>query len=197
MLLGILASPAAARQTDDGLFLTQEAKLPLPPTERAAFAAGCFWGVEDAFRRQPGVLATAVGFMGGHTANPTYEEVCTADTGHAETVVVAFDPEVVSYAALVALFFDLHDPTTLNRQGPDVGDQYRSAIFTYGDAQRTEALAARNRVQASGELAGPIVTEITAASAFTPADAHHQQYVEKGGLASCHPRRSHAKRAPP
>ena len=184
-------APDPARLTDDGLVLTRDAHLPLPPTERAAFAAGCFWGVEDAFRHQPGVLATAVGFMGGHTENPSYEDVCYHNTGHAETVMLAYDPKVVSYDQLVGLFFDLHDPTTLNRQGPDVGDQYRSVIFTYSDDQRKAAIAARDRLQASKELSGPIVTEIIPQTKFYKAEGYHQQYVEKGGVAFCHIRRHH------
>jgi peptide-methionine (S)-S-oxide reductase len=190
--LPALGGPGQPRPTtSDGLALTKDTRLPLPPAERAAFAGGCFWGIEDAFRHQPGVLATAVGFMGGHTQHPTYDEVCTHDTGHAETVVLEFDPQVVSYEQLVGLFFDLHDPTTPNRQGPDVGDQYRSAIFTFNEAQQKTASAVRARLDASHELPAPIVTEIVKASTFTLAEPYHQQYVEHGGIAFCHVRRHH------
>jgi peptide-methionine (S)-S-oxide reductase len=181
------ASPAL---TANGLVRTKTAPAVLPKTELAAFAAGCFWGVEDQFRKEKGVVATAVGFMGGHTPHPTYEQVCVGDTGHAETVEVEYDPKVVSYDHLLQLFWDIHDPTTPNRQGPDVGEQYRSVIFTFNDAQRKAALASRDRLQKSGELSAPIVTEIVAAGPFTKADEHHQQYVEKGGFAMCHLRKT-------
>lgn len=177
------------RVTADGLFLTRNTHPPLPQTEHAAFAAGCFWGVEEEFRKQPGVVATAVGFMGGHVVAPSYEEVCRTPTGHAETVELAYDPKVVSYRQLLDLFWNLHDPTTPGRQGPDVGDQYRSVIFAFTPAQRAEAQASRDRLQASGELSSPIVTEIVAATPFYPAEGYHQQYVEKGGRAACHIRR--------
>lgn len=184
-----------------GLIPTRDVKDLPAHLEVAAFAAGCFWGVEEAFRRQPGVVATAVGFMGGHTPSPTYRQVCAGDTGHAETVELAFDPDKVSYPELLDLFWNLHDPTTLNRQGPDVGDQYRSVIFTFNDEQRTAALYARDKLQASGDLPGAIVTEILSPGPFTKAEAYHQQYIEKGGIASCRVRHSHndtpPSRAPP
>jgi peptide-methionine (S)-S-oxide reductase len=187
--LGTETHPATHPMTAEGLVLVPGIQR-LPSTvEHAAFAAGCFWGVEDAFRKQPGVVATAAGFMGGHTANPTYRQVCTEGTGHAETVELAFDPSVVSYAQLLDLFWHLHDPTTLNRQGPDVGDQYRSVIFTFGPSQAAAAAATRDQLQASGELRDPIVTEIVPAGTFTKAEEYHQQYVEKGGVAFCHVRR--------
>ncbi len=194
-LLGLAASPAAmepARLTPDGLALVRSVQTLPAVTERAAFAAGCFWGVEDAFRKQPGVVATAVGFMGGHTANPTYRQVCTEGTGHAETLELLYDPSKVTYGQLLDLFWHIHDPTTLDRQGPDVGDQYRSVIFTFNEKQRAAALTTRDRLQASGELSAPIVTEIIPAATFTRAEEYHQQYVEKGGVAHCHVRR-HAK----
>lgn len=186
----------AGRQDPQGLVYTQEAILKGYPkttskTETAAFAAGCFWGVEQEFRKTPGVLATAVGFMGGHTQKPTYREVCEENTGHAETVEVEFDPAVVSYDKLLELFWSLHDPTTLNRQGPDVGDQYRSVVFFFSPTQKAAALASRDRLQASGEFSSPIVTEIVPAATFTKAEEYHQQYVEKGGRAACHIRLKH------
>jgi len=127
--------------------------------------------------------------MGGHTPSPSYRQVCTEGTGHAETVELLFDPAKVSYEQLLDLFWHIHDPTTLNRQGPDVGDQYRSVIFTFSEAQRAAALRTRDALQASGELSAPIVTEIVPASTFTRAEEYHQQYVEKGGFAHCHVRR--------
>ncbi len=158
-------------------------------TELATFAAGCFWGVEQEFRKEKGVLATAVGYLGGHTLNPTYEQVCRHATGHAEVVQLEFNPNVVSYQQLLELFWNLHDPTTLNRQGPDVGDQYRSAVYFHSPEQEATALAVRDRLQASGEIKGKIVTEITSATTFYKAEEYHQQYVEKGGHAVCHMRR--------
>jgi peptide-methionine (S)-S-oxide reductase len=141
--------------------------------EKATFGAGCFWGVE----------ATAVGYSGGHYANPTYEDVCRGDTGHAEAVEVEFDPTEVTYEQLLEKFWESHDPTTLNRQGPDVGHQYRSAIFFHGPEQREKALASRERAQA--RLRRPIVTEIVPASEFYRAEEYHQRYLEKRGLATC------------
>ena len=151
--------------------------------ELAAFAAGCFWGVEDAFRRVPGVTATAVGYTGGHTANPTYASVCEHDTGHAETVLVEFDPKRVSYSRLLDIFFEIHDPTTLNSQGPDFGDQYRSAIFTHSPAQEQAARAAMLRAQK--KQSGKIVTQISALQPFYRAEDHHQQYAERTGSHGC------------
>jgi peptide-methionine (S)-S-oxide reductase len=155
-------------------------------TQLATFAAGCFWGVEAAFRQIAGVKSTAVGYTGGHMANPTYEDVCYRDTGHAEAVQIEYDPAQISYEELIAVFFDNHDPTTLNRQGPDIGDQYRSAIFYHDDAQREAAVAAKARLDESGRYRRPIVTEITPATTFFRAEEYHQRYLEKRGLASCH-----------
>lgn len=151
--------------------------------ELAAFAAGCFWGVEDAFRKVPGVTATAVGYSGGRTKDPTYEQVCDHGTGHAETVLVEFDPAMVSYERLLDAFFRIHDPTTLDRQGPDVGDQYRSAIFTFSPAQEAAARAAAERTQV--KLARPVVTKIGAVGPFYKAEDYHQQYAERTGHHGC------------
>jgi peptide-methionine (S)-S-oxide reductase len=154
--------------------------------ERAVFGAGCFWGVEAAFRRTPGVLSTEVGYAGGTLLNPTYEQVCTDTTGHAEVVAVEFDPGQVTYDQLLDVFFNNHNPTQLNRQGPDFGKQYRSAVFYADDAQRQAAEAAKERLAASGKHAKPIVTQIAPLSNYFPAEDYHQQYLEKRGMASCH-----------
>lgn len=154
--------------------------------EKARFAAGCFWGVEEAFRQLPGVKRTTAGYSGGHTENPTYEEVCGHGTGHAETVEVEFDPAQVSYAKLLDVFFENHDPTQLNRQGPDIGAQYRSAIFTLSPEQDQAARQAKAARQANGKYARPIVTEIQPAGPFYPAEEYHQQYLAKRGLKHCH-----------
>ena len=172
--------------TSKGLCRTLAAPNSLSKTELATFAAGCFWGVEQEFRNQEGVVATAVGFMGGHTLNPTYKEVCYEKTGHAEVVQVEFDPSVISYSKLLDIFWHLHDPTTVNRQGPDIGDQYRSAVFYHSPNQKNIAISSRNAIQESGEVKNKIVTEISPASDFYPAEEYHQQYVEKGGHAVCH-----------
>jgi len=150
---------------------------------KATFGAGCFWGVEAAFRKIEGVTATAAGYSGGSLANPTYEQVCTDTTGHAEVVEVEFDPGQVSYEELLDVFWANHDPTQLNRQGPDFGRQYRSAIFFHDEDQKKAAEASRDRAQESFER--PIVTEITEASDFYRAEEYHQRYLEKQGLASC------------
>lgn len=155
-------------------------------TEKATLGAGCFWGVEVAFRQVKGVRDAAVGYLGGTLANPTYKAVCSGKTGHAEVVEVQFDPTEVSYDNLLDVFWENHDPTTLNRQGPDVGTQYRSAIFYHTPEQRAAAIASKERVQASGRFNRPIVTEITPASMFYAAEDYHQRYLEKRGLASCH-----------
>jgi peptide-methionine (S)-S-oxide reductase len=153
-------------------------------TEKATFAAGCFWGVESAFRRIPGVTATRVGYAGGHTESPTYEDVCAHTTGHAEAVEVEFDPAEVSYRELLDLFFASHDPTQLNRQGPDVGDQYRSAIFFHSPEQEEAAVEAKARAQAGEHR--PVVTLIEPAPEFYEAEDYHQQFFEKRGRTSCH-----------
>ena len=147
----------------------------------ATFGAGCFWGVEAAFRRADGVTSTAVGYAGGELANPSYEIVCTGQTGHAEVVRVEFDPTKVSYQELLDLFWEVHDPTTLDRQGPDVGSQYRSAVFFHDAAQEATARATLEALRASGRYRSPIVTEITPASDFWMAEDDHQQFFEKRG----------------
>lgn len=152
-------------------------------TEKATFAAGCFWQVEADFRMLPGVTKTTVGYTGGHTESPTYEEVCTDGTGHAEAVLVEYDPQRISYQGLLDVFWGGHDPTQVNRQGPDVGTQYRSAIFFHDDAQREIAEASKKERQAS--VRKPIATEITPAGTFHPAEDYHQRYLEKRGQASC------------
>ncbi|MDD4253832.1 MAG: peptide-methionine (S)-S-oxide reductase MsrA [Methanofollis sp.] len=153
--------------------------------ERAYFAAGCFWGVEAAFRKVKGVVETAVGFMGGRTEDPTYEEVCTGRTGHAETVEVVFDPEEVGYADLLDVFWTIHDPTTKDRQGPDMGTQYRSAIFFVTPDQEREALASRERLEHSGKIPRPVVTGIVPRGPFFRAEEYHQRYYEKKGVGGC------------
>ena len=152
---------------------------------RATFAAGCFWGVEATFRQVEGVLSTSVGYTGGTLENPTYRAVCTDTTGHAEAVDVEYDPSKVTYEQLLDIFWDNHDPTTLNRQGPDFGSQYRSAIFYHDDVQESAARESRERRNASGRYPRPIVTEITPASTYYRAEEYHQQYLEKRGLAHC------------
>jgi peptide-methionine (S)-S-oxide reductase len=153
---------------------------------KATFAAGCFWGVEATFRQLPGVISTRAGYTGGHTANPTYKEVCSDGTGHAEAVEVEYDPAKISYEKLLNVFWENHDPTQLNRQGPDWGTQYRSAIFFHSPEQEAEAKASKQTLESSGRFRKPIVTQIVAAPTFYEAEDYHQQYLEKRGLASCH-----------
>lgn len=152
-------------------------------TQKATFAAGCFWGIEAAFRQVPGVLDAIAGYTGGHKADPTYRDVCSDRTGHAEAVEVTFDPQVVSYDRLLDVFWQIHDPTQRNRQGPDVGSQYRSAIFTHTPEQQKAALASRDRVQAS--LPQQIATQIVEAGPFYRAEDYHQRYFERNAIA-CH-----------
>jgi peptide-methionine (S)-S-oxide reductase len=154
--------------------------------QTASFAAGCFWGVEARFREVEGVLDAVSGYMGGHTENPTYKEICKADTGHAEAVQVTFDDERVSYRELLDLFFDMHNPTTLNRQGPDFGSQYRSAAFWHDVGQRVAAEQKIGEVEASGKWPGPVVTEVAPAGTFWRAEEYHQRYFEKNGAGFCH-----------
>ena len=152
----------------------------------ASFAAGCFWGVEARFRELPGVLDAVSGYMGGHAENPNYKQVCTGDTGHAEAVQVTFDDEQVSYAELLDLFFDMHNPTTLNRQGPDFGSQYRSVAFWYDPGQRDLVEQKIRELNESGKWSSPIVTQVVPADRFWRAEEYHQRYFEKNGGGYCH-----------
>ncbi|HSL19812.1 MAG TPA: peptide-methionine (S)-S-oxide reductase MsrA [Methylomirabilota bacterium] len=155
---------------------------------KATFGAGCFWGVEMSFRRIDGVIDTEVGYAGGHTENPSYQEVCSHTTGHAEVVQVEFDPARVSYEELLDAFFAMHDPTQVNRQGPDVGDQYRSVIFTHSEDQRRAAEARKAELDASGRFPRPVATAIEPAPTLWRAEEYHQQYMEKNRAARCHVR---------
>lgn len=152
--------------------------------EKATFGAGCFWGVEAAFRKVDGVVDTAVGYSGGHTANPTYEDVCSHTTGYAEVVQVTFDPSKVSYRQLLDVFWNIHDPTQVNRQGPDIGDQYRSVIFYHSEEQRRAAEESKAALEASGRLDRPVATKIEPAKTFWRAEEYHQRYYEKRGISS-------------
>ena len=153
---------------------------------KATFAAGCFWGVEATFRQLPGVTSTRVGYIGGKTDKPTYQDVCTDRTGHAEAVEVEFDPAKISYDQLLDVFWENHDPTQLNRQGPDWGTQYRSAIFFHSPEQEAAAKASKEKLEKSGRFHRPIVTQIVPQATFHEAEDYHQQYLEKRGLATCH-----------
>lgn len=153
--------------------------------EKAAFGAGCFWGIQYEFNHIKGVIKTIAGYMGGTTKNPTYKEVCNNKTGHAETVYLEFDEQIISYEELLDLFWKIHDPTQKNRQGPDVGSQYRSVIFYYNEKQRELALRSKKKMDESGKFNKPIVTEIVAASDFYPAEAYHQDYFKKHGFTGC------------
>ncbi len=159
---------------------------PCSSTETAIFAAGCFWGVEEIFRIIPGVLSTEVGYIGGHTEFPTYETVCTDQTGHAEAINIIFDSTKISFAELLKIFFANHHPTTKNQQGPDFGSQYRSAIFCTTPEQEKIAKAFVRDEDSSGRWKHPVVTEIVQATTFYPAEAYHQKYLQKRGLGSCH-----------
>lgn len=149
--------------------------------DKATFAAGCFWGIEHAFRKAHGVSEAISGYAGGHLDNPTYEQVCSGTTGHAEVVQVEFDPNEISYEELMQLFWTIHDPTTLNRQGPDMGTQYRSAIYFHSPEQEQAAIASKAKLDGSGRHVDPVVTEITEAGTFYPAEEYHQRYFEKQG----------------
>ena len=153
--------------------------------KNAFFAAGCFWGVEDAFRKTPGVLEAVSGYMGGHVESPTYRQVCEGTTGHTETVQVSFDEDKVSYETLLDRFFEMHNPTTLNRQGPDFGSQYRSAIFAEDAVQQEAARQKITQVDASGKWPNPVVTEVSLGGTFWPAEEYHQRYFEKNGAGFC------------
>ena len=155
-------------------------------TEKATFGAGCFWGVEARFGELPGVLDTAVGYEGGVNDHPTYKEVCTDRTGHAEVVELTFDPTRISFESLLDAFFSLHDPTQLNRQGPDWGTQYRSAVFAHSPEQTTQAEAKIAELNASGSFPRPIATQVVSATTFWKAEEYHQKYLEKRGMVNCH-----------
>jgi methionine-S-sulfoxide reductase len=176
----------AISKSSKGLYLVKGAHEPAK-TELADFAGGCFWGVEAFFRDQPGVIATAVGFEGGHVANPSYPRVCRGDTGHAETCQIEFDPKKTTYEALVKSFFTIIDPTEVDGQGPDSGHQYRSVVFYHSDAQKKTALDVIGHLKRSDDFKGEtIATEVVKAGPFYHAEEYHQQYVEKGGSAYCH-----------
>ena len=153
--------------------------------KQATFGAGCFWGIEAEFRQMAGVIDTAVGYSGGHRANPSYEGVCEGGTGHAEVVQVTYDPAIVAYEQLLEVFWTSHDPTQLNRQGPDIGDQYRSVIFYHDDDQKTEAEESKRLFEQMGRFRRPIVTQILPAMPFYRAEEYHQQYLKKRGAESC------------
>lgn len=159
--------------------------MPSSKQEKATFAAGCFWGVEEAFRQVKGVITTRVGYTGGTTKNPTYNKVCSDETGHAEAVEVTFDPKKISYEKLLDIFWSCHDQTTVDRQSPDVGTQYRSAIFYHSAEQKKLAFASKEKLQKSKKYKEKIVTEIVPASPFYPADEYHQQYLGKRGMKTC------------
>jgi len=169
-------------------FVLQGKEVPekQPVVAKAAFAAGCFWGSQEDFEKIPGVVNTTVGFMGGTMKNPTYEDVCTDKTGHAETVLVEYDPSKVTYDQLLEIFWTHHDPTTVNRQGPDVGTQYRSVIFYYTPEQKAAAETAIAKLTAAHRFTKPIVTQVVAASDFWKAEDYHQHYLDKNGLSNCH-----------
>jgi methionine-S-sulfoxide reductase len=153
-------------------------------TQRALFAAGCFWGLQYYFDQVPGVVKTTVGYTGGHTENPTYDDVCSHTTGHAEAVLITFDPDAVDYKMMIKQFFRMHDPTQLDRQGPDIGDEYRSAIFYFDQDQRKDAIQVRNQLQKDKDR--QIVTQIGPAGKFYEAEAYHQKFTERTGMGMCH-----------
>lgn len=189
------AAPGSPSPSQPAMTPSQPAPTPGTPatsaqavkTQTATYGAGCFWGVEEVFRTTKGVVSTRVGYAGGKTQTPTYKQVCTDDTGHAEVVEIKFDPTVVTYEQLTALFFKLHDPTQLNRQGPDVGSQYRSVVFFHSPEQKAAAEAIKKKLSDSGKYKRPIVTVIEQAPTFWPAEDYHQQYFFKRGIPNtCH-----------
>lgn len=198
--MGVTGGPQPVREANGagGASSTQESNMSVSSSEqgrpagaaveleKATFGAGCFWQVEEVFRKIPGVAATSVGYSGGRTSNPTYREVCTDLTGHAEVMQIEFDPKVVSYNQLLDQFWKVHNPTTLNRQGPDVGSQYRSVIFYHSEAQKKMAEDSKAKLAASGRWKKPIVTEISPASTYYAAEDYHQRYLQKRGIDACH-----------
>lgn len=168
------------------ILITLIGGLAMAETQKATFAAGCFWGVESAFRTVDGVVDTQVGYIGGTTDDPTYKEVCRGRTGHAEGLEITFDPAVISYKELVELFWRVHDPTQVNRQGPDIGTQYRSAIFYHSEEQKAVAEASKAALDAAKKFRRPIATEIVPAGTFWRAEEYHQRYFEKSGHPACH-----------
>ncbi len=183
--LALLADVSGCAERNAGRGRTDIKKDVAMNTQKAMFGMGCFWGAEAVFMQTPGVTDTAVGFSGGELAAPSYKQVCTDTTGHAEVVLVEFDPDRVSYEQLLDVFWKSHNPTTLNRQGPDVGVQYRSVIFTYGEEQTVAADSSRKQLEASGRFDKPIVTEIKPAGDFHRAEEYHQKYLQKHGKAAC------------
>jgi peptide-methionine (S)-S-oxide reductase len=183
---GPVIEPASSSQESKKMVTAKIADSKSGRVERAVFGAGCFWGVEAAFRRTPGVLQTEVGYAGGTVLNPTYEQVCTDTTGHAEVVAVEFDPAEVSFDQLLDVFFSNHNPTQLNFQGPDFGKQYRSVVFYADDAQKQAAEASKQKLAESGKFSKPVVTQIVPLVNYFPAEGYHQQYLEKRGLSHCH-----------
>jgi peptide-methionine (S)-S-oxide reductase len=183
LIFGLMAasSPGTHHDADPG----EQGETKEVKAEKATFAAGCFWGVEATFRSVDGVLSTQVGYTGGKTEDPTYREVCSDRTGHAEAVEVTYDPSVVSYDELLEVFWELHDPTQLNRQGPDFGSQYRSAVFYHSPEHEAAATASKQALEESGRYKQPIVTEILPATPFYRAEEYHQQYLEKRGQKTC------------
>ncbi|MEK7415948.1 MAG: bifunctional methionine sulfoxide reductase B/A protein [Planctomycetota bacterium] len=179
-------APTGQRYCINAVSLVFQARAAKSTTQTATFAAGCFWGVEAVLRAVPGVVDAQVGYMGGKTKNPTYRDVCTDETGHAEVCQVTFDPTKVSYVKLLTVFFENHDPTTMDRQGPDVGNQYRSAVFTHDDHQRKLALAYITAINASHRLPRPVVTVVESAPTFWKAEDYHQNYAAKNGHGACH-----------
>ena len=186
--LGLIPAGAAAIGAEKKMerATVEKATAEKANVEKATFGAGCFWGVEATFRQVKGVVSTQVGYTGGHAPNSSYKEVCSGKTGHAEAVEVTFDPSRVSYERLLDVFWQNHNPTTPNRQGPDVGEQYRSAIFYYTPAQEAAAKASKARLEASGRFRRPVVTQIVPAGPFYRAEEYHQRYLEKRGLSTCH-----------
>lgn len=181
---GRVTSPTSAPATQPGEKSASEKGKVM--TQKAMFGAGCFWGVEETFRQTPGVIETAVGYSGGSTKNPTYKDVCTDRTGHVEVVLVEYDPAKITYDKLLEVFWKSHNPTQVNRQGPDVGTQYRSVIFTYSPEQEAAAKASKEKLAASGKYKQPIATAIEPAREFYKAEEYHQKYLMKRGLGSCH-----------